>query len=86
MTEQTKKGWINNGVFIPFDQMNDDQLQHFYLDAERKQLRFFNKLQSTSALVDDFNEEASKRGIVLKDRENEFFDNTRKLKSTITQS
>jgi hypothetical protein len=85
MLEQPE-GWLHAGKSIPFTEMTDEELQKFKYKAQRKELFFYNRSQVFSELVEKFDEEATRRGVTLKDRETQFHQNNRKARQLISQS
>lgn len=69
-----------DGEFIPLKEMSTSHLRNAKHYAQAKEEYFWKKMCEFEAMIDKIEEEAERRGIVLKDRRSKFQRNQRVLK------
>lgn len=72
-----------DGEFIPFSEMTNSHLRAAKNHAQGKELYYFHKTGEWTDIVEKINNEAERRGIVIKDRKSQFHKNERVLKDAI---
>jgi hypothetical protein len=77
------KGWYNGKTIIPFSQMNDAYLQNAFVHCWKKELFYHNRMLVFDAIREELEIEARKRGIELKEPENNFVKNNINLKEKV---
>jgi alpha-galactosidase/6-phospho-beta-glucosidase family protein len=83
--EERLQYWqIGKNKFKLLTELTDEHLQNAFCYAQTKELSYHNKYTLFDELVEKIEDEASKRGIQLKDIETEFHAKTRKYKSKIS--
>ena len=76
----SKTGWFDGKRTIPFNQMTEEHLQNAYTHCRKKEMFYHNRILVFSDLAEKLEKEAIRRNLLLREPQNEFSKNQKRLR------